>query len=319
MVNFIDPVTKAKLILKDDTYYNSSGDIVASIINGLPRFVPYNGSYDRSFGWQWNQWDNIRSSSRGSGLGLEATVLERTKFDQFNLHGKTILECGMGGGDDTEILLKLPFSEIHAFDVSNSVDRAAKYLNDSRLVISQASIFDMPYPDYAFDVVYCHRVLQHTPDPQKALASICKKVKQNGILFAHAYKRSKRNMAEWRYKYRWITKRVPIKWVYLYVSLFGPFLHRLNQYMYTKNRWTQKFAYQFIPFYQKTGVPNMLEKDIIELEKLITFDALTPRYDSPMTPDVFFGTIEENGFKIQHKYDPPVSPLYCTAIRKEIK
>jgi len=319
MINFIDPISKDSLIKENESLKLPNGKDVAKIINGVPRYVPYDDEYDRSFGWQWNNWDNIRSSSRGAGLGLEKVIYKRTKFDQYDLENKTILECGMGGGDDTEVLLKLPFSEIHAFDVSNAVDRAAKYLKDDRLVISQASIFDIPYPDYAFDFVYCHRVLQHTPDPKKALESICKKVKPNGILFAHAYKRSKTYMAEWRYKYRFITKRMPIRWVYNYVNFCGPFLHKLNSYMYNRHKLTKNIAYRFIPFYHKTGVEGMSEKDVIELEKLITFDALTPRYDAPMTPEDFFGTIEANGFEIQHKFDPSVSPMFCTAIRREIK
>jgi hypothetical protein len=44
----------------------------------------------------------------------------------------------MGGGDDTEALLTLPFKEVHSFDISNSVERAKKYLEDKRLTISQA-------------------------------------------------------------------------------------------------------------------------------------------------------------------------------------
>jgi len=318
MIYFVDPKSKIELKNNTEGLIQPNGEVVAKVINNIPRFVPFDDTYDRSFGWQWNHWEKIRSSQRGAGLGLDKLIIKRTNFDKYDLKGRTLLECGMGGGDDTEVLLSLPFSEVHSFDISNAVDRAAKFIKDDRLVLSQSSIFEIPYPDYSFDVVYCHRVLQHTPDPKKALAAICKKVKLNGILFAHAYKRSKKYMAEWRYKYRFITKRLPIKWIYKYVNTFGPFLHRVNNYMYRKNRITHEFAYRYIPFYKKEGV-EMKREDRIELEKLITFDALTPRYDSPMTSENFFGIIESQGFEIQYKHDPLISPLYCTAIRKEIK
>lgn len=310
-VSFINS-DSGELLSVDGEFLVQIGDSVkvAPIVNGIPRFVPAT-NYAKSFGWQWNNWEHVRSQNRGSGLKLKELLLKRTNFDQFDLSGKTLLECGMGGGDDTEVLLSLPFSEVHSFDLSNAVDRAFRFLKDKRLVLSQASIFKIPYADESFDVVYCHRVLQHTPDPKLALESICKKVKPDGLLFAHAYKRSKAYMSEWRYKYRWLTKRLPMKWIYYYVRIFGAFLHHLNRVLY-KRKLTRYFAYRFVPFYYKNS-PGLPTRELIELERLITFDALTPWHDHPMSPEDFFGTIEKNGFEIIHKHDPIVSPMWCTA------
>src|SRR3546814_17151326 len=77
----------------------------------------------------------------------------------------------MGGGDDTEVLLKFPFSKIYSFDFSNSVDRARKFIKDDRSYMFQASILGIPLPDRSFAFVFCHRVIQHTPDPEGALRS----------------------------------------------------------------------------------------------------------------------------------------------------
>lgn len=313
-VSFVHPATGEMLREKDSQLVGvESAKQLVPIVEKIPRFVP-RANYAKSFGWQWNNWQHIRSNKRGQGLGLKELLLKRTNFAQFDLTGKTILECGMGGGDDTEVLLGLPFSEIHSFDLSDAVDRAGRFLSDERLVLSQASIFEIPYADGAFDVVYCHRVLQHTPNPKLALESICKKVKPGGLLFAHAYKRSKPYMSEWRYKYRWLTKRLPMKWIYYYVRIFGSFFHYINKFLY-RRKFTRYFAYRFIPFYFKNA-PEMKEKDLIELERLITFDALTPWHDHPMSAEDFFGTIEDNGFEIIHKHDPKVSPMWCTAQKK---
>lgn len=307
----VDPVLQTPLIKSENFLINEKKEKVAEIIDDIPRFVPVIKNYSESFGWQWNKWEDIRSNERGGWNELENLIIKRTNFDKFNLEGKTILECGMGGGDDTEILLKLPFKEIHAFDISNSVERAKKKLQDDRLVISQASILDIPYKDNEFDFVFCHRVLQHTPNPAESLKSICKKVKPGGILFAHAYKRSFRNMMEWRYKYRWFTKHLPYKKIYKFVDKHGKLLHSINWRLY-KYSITRFFAYNFIPFYYKTPIIHSIEKHI-ELEKLITFDALTPKHDHPMTSKDFFKTIEEEGFEILYKHDPKISPLWCTA------
>ena len=322
MLKFVDPRSGDPVERRDQTYVNSrTGEVVAPVANGIPRFAHPSDNYAESFGYQWKKWHSLRSDLRTPGYGLKEEILSRTHFADFDLAGKTLLECGMGGGDDTEVLLGLPFAEVHAFDLSTSVDRACAYLNDPRLRIFQGSIYEIPYPEAGFDVLYCHRVLQHTPDPEEALRRICTKVRPGGLLFAHSYKRSLRHMAEWRYKYRWLTRRLPLWMVAAYVEIFGRALHRLNDYAY-RNPTTKELAYRFVPFYRLSeGVleGGRLPKHLlIELEKLITFDALTPYYDQPMTAESFCGIIEAAGFEILHLHDPESSPIYCTAVRNRI-
>ena len=296
-----------RLIASDES------DVCIPVVDGVPRFVSPDDNYAESFGYQWNLWENERSEDRGSRLGLAETIRQRTRFDLYETEGKTLLECGMGGGDDTEVLLQFPFSEVHSFDLSHACERAARYLHDDRLTISQASIYEIPYADESFDFVYCHRVLQHTPDPVDALRCICRKVKPGGVLFAHAYKRSVWYMLEWRYKYRWLTKRLPMSWVRAYVERCGPCLHAVNNVLYRLPIvWV--CAYNFVPFYYKSGVVDRSHQ--LALEKLITFDALTPMHDHPMSRAEFLETIEAEGFRVEHLHDPRVSPIYCTAVRE---
>ena len=317
-ISLVDPLTHETLREKGGFLVNAKTlEPVAPIIDGIPRFVDADKNYAESFGWQWKKWAHARSDARNPGHRLRQVIMQRTHFEEYDLPGKSILECGMGGGDDTEILLQLPFAEIHSFDISTSVERAMKFLKDDRLVISQASIFHIPYPDASFDVVYCHRVLQHTPDPQRALRKICQKVKPGGILFAHSYKRSWRHMMEWRYKYRWLSKRLPWKGIYFYVDRCGPPLHRIVQRMY-RTRLGMAFAYNFVPFYNlpREDYSHLSDEQFLELMQHITFDALTPWHDHPMTSRTFRRIIEEEGFRIEHLHDPKVSPVYCTAIRQ---
>lgn len=310
---FVDPTNGEALILDGNQWLNpKSGQPVATIVCDIPRFVAPQDDYAENFGFQWNQWENELNEKRGSQLPVNDILRKRTKFEMYDTADKTILECGMGGEDDTEVLLQLPFKEVHSFDLSRAVDRAAKHLRDPRLTISQSSIFAIPYADESFDFVFCHRVLQHTPDPVKALRSICKKVKPSGVLFAHSYKASLVYLWEWRYKYRWFTKRIPQSWVYRYVQVCGPALHHLNNLLY-RIPGINILAYGFIPFYRVQGDGD--HRRFIELEKLITFDALTPMYDQPMSSRTFRRVIESEGFTIQHIWDPLGSPIYCTAVR----
>jgi len=319
-ISFVDPITKHPLRREGDTLVNShTGAVVAEFVTGLSRFVTPEENYAESFALQWKRWDRIRKDAYTPGFGLAETIRNRTRFDEYDTVGKTLLECGSGGGDDTAVLLTWPFAEIHSFDISTSVERAAEILNDDRLVISQASILEIPYPDESFDFVYCHRVLQHTPDPVQSLRCVCRKVKPGGILFAHSYKRSWRWMSEWRYKYRWLTRHLPHTWIFRYVDTVGTPLHYVNRVLY-RVPVAKHLAYHFLPFFKwpegQEG-SSLSEKQIIELEKCNTFDAMTPWHDHPMTSRTFRSTIESEGFEIQHMQDPPHSPLWCTARRSD--
>ncbi len=282
---------------------------------GIPRFVSHADNYADSFAFQWKHWHDTLSDKRTAGQKKHEVLARRTHFDEYRTEGATILECGMGGGDDTEVLLDLPFSEVHAFDISSAVERAADYLHDPRLVLSQASIYEIPYADHSFDFVFCHRVLQHTPDPEQALRAICRKVKPGGVLFAHCYKRSWRYMLNYKYKYRWLTKRVPYEYVFWYVQTFGKPLHLLNVVLHHCGPIGKSLAKQFVPFEYVAHYGSFDKKQIRELERLVTFDALTPWHDHPMRSKTFRRIIEQEGFRIAHIRDPAVSPLYCTAVR----
>lgn len=316
MIPFVDPSNGDALEQRGGFLCNSrTGRTVARIVAGIPRFVSHADNYADNFAFQWKHWHDTLSDKRSAGHKKHETLARRTHFDEYKTEGATILECGMGGGDDTEVLLDLPFREIHAFDISSAVERAAQYLHDPRLVLSQASIYEIPYADHSFDFVFCHRVLQHTPDPGQALRAICRKVKPGGVLFAHCYKRSWRYLLNYKYKYRWLTKRIPYQYVFWYVQTFGKPLHLLNAALHHCGPIGKSIAKQFVPFEYIRRYGPLTGKRLLELEKLVTFDALTPLHDHPMTSKTFRQTIEQEGFRIDHMRDPRVSPMYCTAVR----
>jgi SAM-dependent methyltransferase len=317
MIEFVDPETHVPLFEEDGALYDSrSRRQVATIVDSIPRFVDPEENYAESFGWQWKRWRDTLSDSRSTGTAKRDLILERTHFGDYDIGGKTLLECGMGGGDDTEVLLTLPFSEVHAFDLSTAVERARQFLDDPRLVIFQASIYDIPYLDAAFDVVFCHRVLQHLPDPRRGLRAVCRKVKPGGLLFAHCYKRSFRYMMGYKYKYRWLTRRLSPERIHRFLDTWGPRFHAINRRLRTRRSLVpQAIAYSLIPFEWIPEYGDLDRDGLLELEKLVTFDALTPRYDRPMTSRTFRRIIESEGFRIEHIHDPRESPLYCTAVK----
>jgi 2-polyprenyl-3-methyl-5-hydroxy-6-metoxy-1,4-benzoquinol methylase len=317
-VPFVEPRTGERLIARAGALVaEHSGEIVARVTGGIPRFVAPGDDYAESFGWQWHRWHSTLSDRRNerAASNKHGLILRRTRFDTFDLEGKTVLECGMGGGDDTEVLLDLPFAEVHAFDLSRAVERAQRYLTSERLVLSQASIFAIPYPDRAFDFVYCHRVLQHTPDPIAALCAIARKVKPGGVLFAHSYHKSWHFMSQYKYKLRPLTRRLPAPWIATALDHAGPALHATNRALRARGPLGRALAHHFLPFEHLSSFGDHDERELIEVEKLLTFDALTPRYDLPLTWDTMRSTIEAAGFEIRFYSAEATYPLYCTAVR----
>jgi ubiquinone/menaquinone biosynthesis C-methylase UbiE len=299
-----------------DELKTMNGTTVAPVIGGIPRFVDPTENYAENFGFQWKRWRDTLSDARGPSSGKYDLLIERTRFDLYEKSGKTLLECGMGGGDDTESLLKMGFAEVHAFDLSTSVERAREVIDDPRLVLSQASIFDIPYSDQSFDFVFCHRVLQHTPDPVAALRCVCRKVKPGGVLFAHSYKLSFWHLGCFKYKIRWFTKHLPTRYVLAYVEKFGPAMRKINKFMHKFGIFGRAFAYNFVPLYYYAKHADFDEAHLLELDQLNTFDALTPRYDKPMTTRRFKAVLEEEGFVIEHFWESPITPLFGTARKR---
>lgn len=318
-MGFINPRTGNSLRLKGETLYDGdTNEPVASVIGSIPRFVKAEPNYADSFGWQWKQWVNTLSDSRNpyAGDAKYRLLLERTHFLEFELKDKRILECGMGGGDDTEALLRMPFSEVHSFDLSAGVERASEHLHDERLSIFQASIYEIPLPDRAFDFVFCHRVLQHTPDPEGALRAVCRKVKSGGILFVHIYHRSWHFLMQYKYKYRWFTRCLPLSMVYKFLDGYGAFFHSVNSKLRRSNKFIRLLAYNFIPFHYAGELRDCPTDAVVEIEKLITFDALTPKYDNPMKWKELRSILEDEGFLIKYAVNRPKSPLYCTCEKR---
>ena len=312
----IDPKTGNTLLRDDDRLVDpQTGRQVAAFIDGAVRFADVQSNYAESFGWQWNHWRDERSAKAGSSLPLHETLLGRFHFDKLDLDGKTLLECGMGGGDDTEILLQYPFGEIHSFDISNSIDRAISNIKDNRLYVLQASIEAIPYPDEHFDAVYCHRVLQHTPNPKKSLVNLCRKVKPGGYLFIHSYKKSFWYMMEWRYRIHWLTKRLPRRYIFWYVTHLGRPLHQIKHWLTDLGSVGAAIAHMLVPWHY-VPFKNMPKEERLDLERLVTFDALTPAHDHPMRSSVFFNILAREGFDILYKADPPTSPITAVAQKK---
>ena len=162
------PQTGEKLNLDGDQYISSKR--IYKIINNIPRFVEGN-NYTESFGMQWNIFDKTQTDSFSNTKLSNNRFWAETEWNKKTLERLNVLEVGSGAGRFTEVFLKSTKGKLYSIDYSSAVN--ANLRNNkrfkSRLFLSQASIYEMPFKDNSFDKIFCFGVLQHTPSFKKSI------------------------------------------------------------------------------------------------------------------------------------------------------
>lgn len=99
-----------------------------------------------------------------------------------------ILDCGVGNGSLSialDSILNGPV-DFHAVDTSAEMLVQAKFVMQHaglRPHLQQADVMLLPYDDQSFDVVMAAHVLEHLPNPQRALAEMIRVLKPGGMVF----------------------------------------------------------------------------------------------------------------------------------------
>ena len=97
-----------------------------------------------------------------------------------------ILDCGCGPGSITVGLAQwAPDGETVGVDIgAEQLDGArarARDLGVKNVTFRHGDIFDLPFEDDSFDVVFSQTVLYHIPEPEKALAEIKRVLRPGGL------------------------------------------------------------------------------------------------------------------------------------------
>lgn len=243
--------------------------------NGIPRFAPDN-QYAESFGFQWNKFRNTQLDSY-TGLPLTADRLFHVTQWPKDMHGLRVLEAGSGAGRFTEVLLGTG-ATLFTFDLSSAVDaNMSNNAKSSNLNLFQASIYDIPLPEGHFDKVMCLGVLQHTPDPEHAFASLTRYVRPGGELIVDVYSTRWRSLVAWKYLLRPITKRIPQQTLFRYIERAVDLMLPASVFL---RRVGGKFGARLLPIveYSHLGLPHELNREWALLD---TFDMYSPAHDHP--------------------------------------
>jgi len=83
-----------------------------------------------------------------------------------------VLECGAGEGSILKFLDEAnAFSELHAIEISDTgVDQIRKRNLQGLKNVQKFNGYELPYPDNAFDMVYCSHVIEHVEHPRILLS-----------------------------------------------------------------------------------------------------------------------------------------------------
>jgi SAM-dependent methyltransferase len=262
--------------------------------DGILRFRQDNG-YNRAFEMQWKQFQ-LNQYDRANG-----TTLYRDRYRAMSgwplsgLEGELILEAGCGAGAFTCHLLATG-ADLVSFDYSGAVEVAAQHNASPRAVFAQADLLALPFQDGTFDRVFCHGVLQHTPDPRASFMALHRCLRPAGRMSIDIYAKDGR-IATYKAKYlwRWLSTRVEPERLMAFLRWFLPKWLPFDTFI-KRIPLLGRFLGAVVPCmnYCYTALSREQQR---EWSIMNTFDALAPLYDNPRTEAQVRGWFEALGYR----------------------
>jgi len=159
-----------------------------------------------TFGYQWTTFVRNFDYFKEIFLSFVRPFLEPADFDQ-----RLVLEVGCGSGRPASVASSFG-AEVVAVDLSEAVQTAyGQSRHYPQLHVVQGDAYALPFRR-CFDFVYSVGVIQHLPDPAKAIQSIAHVVPQGHKLVIWVYGKRER----WYQPIEWLRKltvRIPYSWL----------------------------------------------------------------------------------------------------------
>jgi len=252
-----------------------------AIRDGIPRFVPED-NYAASFGFQWNRFRSQQIDSvNGTDISKKRFYSE-TGWTPDWLNGKWILDAGCGAGRFLDVASKTE-GQVVGIDISNATDAARSTLSGRKNVhLVQGSIYEMPFRSQTFEGCYSIGVIQHTPEPRRAVSALPRMIKGGGRIAVTIYERKLFTLLYSKYLLRPLTKRIDKKTLLSAIEKSMPFLFPLTNVLFRVPLLNRVFAFA-IPVANYVHEPALSSKQRYDWAILDTFDMLSPEYDQPQT------------------------------------
>jgi SAM-dependent methyltransferase/uncharacterized protein YbaR (Trm112 family) len=267
------------------------------IVHGVPRFVG-DEDYTASFGLQWSRFSRVQLDSANGACYSRERFQQEVGWSEEELRGRWLLDCGCGSGRFAEVAAELG-ARVIALDYSVAVDATARNLaRFPNVFCIQGDLLCPPIKPGTMDYAYSLGVLQHTPDPQAAMAKILSLLAPGGQFAFTVYARRWYTRFYSKYLLRPLTRRMPPERLLRVVEATMPVLFPATDFLF-RLPMVGRVAQFMIP------VANYVHKTEFSIEQryqeaiLDTFDMLSPAFDSPMTVDEVKSALIELGM---HNY-----------------
>lgn len=269
------------------------------IRDGIPRFVA-DSNYAASFGLQWNRFRTTQMDS-ASGAGLSsARFFAETGWTSDELRGRLVLDAGCGAGRFLEVAAETG-ARVVGLDLSNAIDAARKNLAYFPNVdFVQASLYEPPFKTGVFDACYCIGVLQHTPEPRRALESLPRVLKEGASAVVVAYERKPWTRLHTKYWIRPLTRRLSKPVLLRIIQWTMPVLFPLTEVLFRLPVVGSVFRF-VIPVANYTHLRHLTLAQRYQWAVLDTFDMLSPAYDQPQTAPDLIRTLTAAGLENVHR------------------
>ena len=253
------------------------------IRSGIPRFVP-DDVYASSFGYQWNRFRTEQLDSvNGTTLSRDRLYGETGWSDDW-LRGKWVLDAGCGAGRFLDVVAESG-ADVVGLDISSAIDAARANLNKRPHVhFVQASLYDMPFRDGAFDGVYCIGVIQHTPDPLASVRALPRVLKAEGRIAYTIYEKRRFTRFCSKYLVRPLSTKLGQRTLLGLIRGAMPVLFPLTEAAFRLPVLGRAFQFA-IPVANYVGERQLGWKQRYAWAVLDTFDMLAPRYDQPQAEE----------------------------------
>jgi 2-polyprenyl-3-methyl-5-hydroxy-6-metoxy-1,4-benzoquinol methylase/uncharacterized protein YbaR (Trm112 family) len=275
------------------------------ITNGIVRFVPQD-NYASSFGYQWNRFRKEQIDSfNGTALSAERLWTE-TGWNSDKLAGKWVLDAGCGAGRFLDAAA-VTNAKLVGVDISSAIDAAKDNLADRQNVhFVQASLYELPFREGAFDYCYCIGVIQHTPDTAASVRAIAKMVKPNGSIAVTIYPRKPWTKLFSKYWVRPITKRLKKETLLRLIEGVMPFGFPVTDVLFRLPLVGRIFMF-LIPIANYVHEDRLTRDQRYAWAVLDTFDMLSPYYDQPMTEAEAAAALEQSDIRVRRGAGPGVN------------
>ena len=238
----------------------------------IPRFVE-SDKYVSTFSFEWTLHQTTQLDSDFS-TESEDTFKIKTGFEKEEIKDKLVLDVGCGAGRFMDVIEKWGGIVI-GIDLSFAVDAAFKNLGLRENVhILQADLFNLPFAEGTFDIVFSIGVLHHTPNCEDAFYQLPRLLKSGGKIAIWVYGYFDSRYIATTDRWRRITTKLPKRLLYAISHVAIPLYY--------------VYKLRFIGSFLNSWILPIDMHPYWRWRVLNTFDWYSPKYQSKHTyPEVY--------------------------------